>query len=71
MMFCGQCNKDASECTCDDFEARLDEAVAGGHFAYKRCSICKKHYARCKCEIPIWEFPGADTKTVAFLLKEE
>ena len=61
-MFCGICNKDASECTCEDFEDRLNEVVAASHFSYKRCAICKKHYARCKCEDPVWEYPGASNE---------
>lgn len=53
-MFCTKCQKDLSECVCEDLEERLNRAVSGGSFAYRYCKKCGKHYARCKCEDPEW-----------------
>jgi len=50
-MDCGKCNNHVHDCTCDDLEFRLDSVK---EFAYKRCSICLKHYERCRCKVPIW-----------------
>lgn len=53
-MFCCRCQKDLSECTCEDLEERLKDAVAGGQFVYKYCKKCGHHYAKCKCDDPEW-----------------
>jgi len=53
-MFCGKCQKDLSECCCDDLKERLQDAVDGGHFVYRYCKKCDQHYAKCKCEDPEW-----------------
>lgn len=51
-MFCNNCENHLSNCTCEDLEKRLDEAVASGHFDYNKCVKCEKHYARCRCKEP-------------------
>jgi len=57
-MWCGVCQKNLSECTCEDLEERLQKvsnslATKGsGGFAYKRCRKCEKHYTKCRCEQP-------------------
>ena len=51
-MLCTKCGNQLNNCTCDDLEKRLDKAVDSGFFEYKKCCLCKKHYARCKCEEP-------------------
>ncbi len=51
-MLCIRCENQLQDCTCENLEERLDEAVASGHFDYKKCAKCSKHYARCKCEEP-------------------
>ncbi|KKN08801.1 hypothetical protein LCGC14_1053030 [marine sediment metagenome] len=53
-MYCGICNVHVSKCTCPDINERLKGATQGGHFAYKKCTICDKHYSLCKCENPEW-----------------
>ena len=57
-MFCVKCHNGIEDCECPDLQERLDAAVAGGGFAYRRCKICKQHYLRCKCENPEWEILG-------------
>ncbi len=51
-MHCNKCQTDLKECTCENLEERLDDAVRGDHFDYKKCATCGKHYARCKCKEP-------------------
>lgn len=51
-MWCVKCESELYDCSCPDLEKRLDGAVGSGHFAYKACKKCKKHYARCKCVEP-------------------
>ena len=58
-MWCGECHNHLSRCTCADLEERLDAAVRGGGFVYKKCKICGKHYERCKCKNPDWIVEGA------------
>lgn len=53
-MWCIRCNKHLSQCECPDINERLKGATESGHFAYKKCSICGKHYELCKCENPQW-----------------
>lgn len=53
-MFCMKCSNDLSQCTCDDIEERLQNAAGSGHFAYKKCATCGKHYSRCECAEPKW-----------------
>lgn len=50
-MFCEICRTDLSGCTCIDLEIRLDSIT---NFVYKKCLVCQKHYARCKCTKPNW-----------------
>jgi len=50
-MFCGICQKDFKECTCKDLEERLDKSE---FLVYRKCKLCGKHFARCRCETPIW-----------------
>jgi len=50
-----KCNKDLSECTCDDLQERLMSLGGpGGVLVYRMCKKCKKHYAKCTCEKPEW-----------------
>jgi len=51
-MWCNNCQKEIKDCTCENLEKRLNEAVKGGHFDYKICKLCGKHYARCRCTVP-------------------
>ena len=51
-MYCHGCENNVKDCTCEDLEKRLDEAVQSGHFDYNKCLMCGKHYARCRCEKP-------------------
>lgn len=51
-MWCGKCNNDLKDCTCEDLDERL--ADLKDVLVYRMCNICKKHYARCKCEKPEW-----------------
>ncbi len=51
-MYCCKCNNDLSQCTCPDIHERLKSATEGGHFAYKKCNVCGKHYKLCRCESP-------------------
>lgn len=53
-MYCEICEKNLTGCNCDDLEDRLDDVVKSGHFDYKKCARCEKHYNRCKCEKPVW-----------------
>jgi len=53
-MFCGKCQNSLIDCTCLDLEERLDKAVVSGMFVYRYCKTCGKHYARCKCNNPVW-----------------
>lgn len=53
-MFCIKCQKDLSQCECPDLQERLDKIASGGHFVYRQCKVCGKHYDLCKCKNPIW-----------------
>jgi uncharacterized protein with PIN domain len=53
-MFCMKCQHALANCTCDDLEERLASLNNSPNFIYKKCRICGKHYARCKCEKPDW-----------------
>ena len=53
-MFCIICKNDLADCTCDDIEERLANLNNIPNVIYKKCRICEKHYARCKCEKPDW-----------------
>jgi len=61
-MYCCKCNNDLIRCTCEDLEERLNRAVMGGGFVYRRCRLCKKHYSRCKCKKPKWETVDAPSE---------
>lgn len=49
-----KCDKHISQCTCSDMNDRLRAVAQSGVLAYKKCTICDKHYALCKCENPQW-----------------
>ena len=53
-MFYTICENNLTDCNCEDLEDRLDDAVKSGHFDYKKCVKCVKHYDRCKCIKPDW-----------------
>ena len=59
IVVCAKCNNELQNCECPDLEDRLDAATEGGHFAYKKCSKCGKHHARCRCEVPNFFIMGA------------
>jgi len=54
-MWCCKCNNDLSNCTCSDLDERLASLAGAKNVVFKRCKLCGKHYARCKCENPEWE----------------
>jgi hypothetical protein len=51
-MYCGKCNNDLKDCTCEDIDERLKDLQ--GVLVYRMCAVCGKHYVRCKCENPKW-----------------
>ena len=51
-MICSKCQKDIDECQCEDIDNRIESLKDS--ILYRKCKICEKHYARCKCENPIW-----------------
>jgi hypothetical protein len=53
-MFCMRCNVDLAECSCPDIDQRLKDASDSAHQAVKWCMVCDKHYARCRCEEPVF-----------------
>jgi hypothetical protein len=53
-MFCGQCQKELTECTCTDLNDRMRDASDSEFFAAKWCMKCDCYYTRCKCEHPEW-----------------
>ena len=53
-MYCTICQRDLSNCTCDDLDERLASLGNSPNFIYKKCRICGLHYARCKCSNPDW-----------------
>ena len=57
-MFCVKCQKDLSECTCDDLDERLKSLSNMGVLAYRKCIKCGKHYDLCKCKNPEWGMSG-------------
>ena len=56
-MWCSKCQKDLSECTCDDIEERLSQV---SNPAYRACALCGMHYSRCKCKNPVWVLHGKE-----------
>ena len=55
-MFCVKCNNELAVCTCEDIDERL--AGLSDAIVYRKCLICGRHYARCKCENPVWGTSG-------------
>jgi len=53
-MWCSKCQKELSECICDDLEERLAKLRNSEFLVMKWCARCDKHYAVCKCEDPVW-----------------
>lgn len=54
-MFCRKCNTELEDCTCPDLEKRMRRVTdPGGHVAARWCARCDHHYARCRCEAPVW-----------------
>ena len=51
-MWCAECQSELVDCTCTDLAEQLERAIEGGHFTYRVCRKCEKHYARCRCENP-------------------
>ena len=54
-MWCMRCNHELYECTCEDLQERL-QSIPGSSFVYRKCSTCQNHYAKCKCESPVWVY---------------
>lgn len=50
-MWCSRCKSELKNCTCLDLEERLDSV---SNFVYRKCALCGKHYARCRCTEPVW-----------------
>jgi len=63
-MYCTKCQKELSDCVCPDIDERLLNMAS--LLIYRMCSICGKHYQRCKCDEPEWTTNCGDT----FLPKE-
>jgi hypothetical protein len=53
-MFCVKCHNDLENCTCPDIDERMKDLAGSPFITYRMCKVCGKHYARCKCESPIW-----------------
>lgn len=54
-MYCTLCHRELGECLCPDIDERLASlGKPGGPIVYRKCAVCNKHYARCKCAEPIW-----------------
>lgn len=53
-MFCAICHNDLIDCNCKDKEERLNRILQNSSIICKWCTVCKKHYALCKCETPKW-----------------
>lgn len=53
-MWCTKCNRDISECTCDDIKERIARANESPHVLIRVCLKCGEHYSRCKCTKPEW-----------------
>ena len=53
-MWCAKCNKELSECICSDLEERLESLKRNPNVSYRMCRRCMKHYALCRCEVPLW-----------------
>ena len=54
-MWCAKCkNNFPAECICPDLEEKLKKFDEIPNFVYKKCSVCSKHYALCKCKDPIF-----------------
>ncbi len=54
-MFCGKCNNDLRDCTCNDLEERLADIADSPNIACRWCIECDQHYALCKCKRPNWK----------------
>ena len=57
-MWCMKCNRDLSECICEDLDERLKSLSNDGTLTYRKCLKCGKHYDLCKCENPEWGMSG-------------
>lgn len=54
-MFCSKCSRDLKNCVCPDIDERMRGLTdKGGPLAAKWCMICDKHYARCRCDEPLY-----------------
>lgn len=61
-MFCTKCQKDLSECTCEDIKERLAKISESPHIATRWCVKCDNHYSQCKCENPVWGIKSGTNK---------
>lgn len=52
-MWCTQCQKELSNCTCLDLQDRLN-GLRNSNVIFRKCLICNQHYSKCKCNHPIW-----------------
>lgn len=53
-MICGVCKKDLEACNCSDKEERINKIISSPYIAYRKCTVCGKHYALCFCTEPKW-----------------
>jgi len=49
-----KCQKDLSECICEDIDKKFENLKNDPNFIFKMCRLCGKHYQRCRCENPDW-----------------
>lgn len=49
-----KCQKDLSECFCEDIDKKFENLKNDPNFIFKMCRLCGKHYQRCRCENPDW-----------------
>lgn len=50
---CNVCRKNVRDCQCPDLRERLRGAT-GDHVAFRWCSRCDHHFAKCECGDPVW-----------------
>lgn len=58
-MWCGKCQNDLSECVCPDINERL---ASVSNVAFKWCEACDKHYALCRCDVPMFIMKVGDKR---------
>lgn len=51
---CAKCGQSMGQCKCPDADERLQHLRKTKYNAFRWCSVCDHHYARCHCEHPFW-----------------